>query len=69
MDLQKRIGSLSGLQGQSLALLAPTGEDSEVLELKRQVQQKDRVVQILKQRLRTSVGNNMTEEEQELLSM
>jgi len=68
-DLQKRIGSLAGLQGQSLALLTPTGEDSEVLELKRQVQQKDRVVQILKQRLRTSVGNNMTEVEQELLNM
>lgn len=68
-DLNKRLTSLSGLQGQSLAWLAPTREDSEIEDLKRQVQQKDRVVQILKQRLRTSAGGNLTQEEGELLSL
>lgn len=68
-DLNRRLASLSGLQGQSLAWLAPTSEDSEVQELKRQVQQKDRVVQILKQRLRTSAGSTLTQEEEDLINL
>lgn len=68
-DLNKRLASLSGLQGQSLAWLAPAGEDSEIVDLKRQVQQKDRVVQILKQRLRTSASGNLTKEEEDLLNL
>ena len=68
VDLGNRLATLCGLEGQSLGWLAPTEEDAEVKELKKQVQQKDRVVQILKQRLKTSAGNALTEEEEDLLA-
>jgi len=68
-DLDKRFASVAGLEGQSLEWLAPGGEDQYVQDLERQVQQKDRVVQILKQRLKTSSGGQLTEEEAELLEL
>jgi len=67
VDLGNRLATLCGLEGESLGWLVPTGEDPEVAELAKQVQQKDRVVQILKQRLRTSAGAALTQEEQDLL--
>ena len=68
VDLGNRLATLCGLEGESLGWLAPTGEeDAEVAELTKSVQQKDRVVQILKQRLRTSAGAALTQEEQDLL--
>merc|ERR1711988_1100536 len=68
-DLKRRLATVAGLQGQSLSWLAPMDEDPEVQELKHQVQQKERVVQILKQRLRTSSGKKLTKEEEALLSL
>jgi hypothetical protein len=68
-DLNRRLAGLVGLQGQSLEWLAPADEEPEVQELKRQVQQNDRVVQILKQRLRTSSGSKLSMEETELLNV
>merc|ERR1719305_2285205 len=68
VDLSNRLASLCGLEGQSLGWLAPTDEDPELKELKKQVLQKDRVVQILKQRLKTSAGQALTEEEEDLLA-
>jgi len=68
-NLKQRLLSVAGLQGQSLSWLTPLEEDPEVQELKRQVQQKDRVVKILAQRLRASSGKHPTAQESELLSL
>lgn len=67
-DLKQRLAKVAMIPGNAIEMLTLTAKDREIEELDRQVEQKDRVMQLLKSRLRNS-GTILTETDLELLSM
>jgi len=67
-DLKRRLMSLAGLPGQAIVSLTLSGKDKDIDSLNRQVEHKQRIVAILKDRLK-SCGATLTESDHDLLAL
>jgi len=67
-DLKRRLTSLASLPGHAIVSLTLSEKDKEIDSLARQVEHKQRIVSILKDRLKSS-GAELTESDRDLLAL
>jgi len=67
-DLKRRLTSLAGLPGHAIVSLTLSSKDKEIDSLARQVEHKQRIVSILKDRLKSS-GVTLMDSDRDLLAL
>eukprot|EP00658_Telonema_sp_P-2_P007998 TRINITY_DN1298_c0_g1_i4.p1 TRINITY_DN1298_c0_g1~~TRINITY_DN1298_c0_g1_i4.p1 ORF type:complete len:377 (+),score=127.68 TRINITY_DN1298_c0_g1_i4:230-1360(+) len=68
-DLKRRLAPLTTLKGKTLAWLSPTADDQQIDDLERQASQKQRVIELLQQRLEQLPRHELMQEDVALLEI